>query len=120
VGSIGVFVKDDVYRKSAEIGYWLGEPYWGRGIMTDAIRQMCRMAFERFDIVRIFAEPFAYNAGSMRALEKAGFTLEGVHRMSVFKNGQFYDSCTYALLLDDLADEKPLEIGEKNAVQPAL
>lgn len=98
VGSIGVFLKEDVYRKSAEIGYWLGEPFWGHGIMTEAIRQMCGMAFERLDIVRIYAEPFAYNAGSRRALEKAGFILEGVLRKSICKNGQIHDSCIYALV----------------------
>ncbi len=96
VGSIGLLVKDDVYRKSAELGYWLGEPYWGRGIMTGAIRQICEEAFSRYDLVRIFAEPYAYNTGSRRALEKAGFRLEGILKKSVYKNGEFYDSCIYA------------------------
>ena len=76
-GSIGVFVRDDVYEKSAELGYWLAEEHWGRGIMTEAVRQICREAFDRFDILRIFAEPFADNLGSRRVLEKAGFTYEG-------------------------------------------
>ena len=58
-GSISVSRKDDVYEKSAELGYWLAEDYWGRGIMTEAVRQICREAFDRFDILRIFAEPFA-------------------------------------------------------------
>lgn len=97
-GSIGVFQKDDVYEKSAEIGYWLAEPYWGRGIMTEAIRRMAALAFEKMDIVRIFAEPYAYNTGSRRALEKAGFTLEGVLKKSIYKNGKIHDSCIYALL----------------------
>lgn len=100
IGSIGVFFKDDVYRKSAEIGYWLGEPFWGRGIMSRAIRQMAEDIFNRYDVVRIFAEPYAYNMGSRRALEKAGFQLEGVLRKSVYKNGKIYDSCIYALLKD--------------------
>lgn len=98
VGSIGMFLKDDIYEKSAEIGYWLGQPFWGRGIMTRAIRQVCSEAFAAFDIVRIFAEPFAPNAGSRRALEKAGFTLEGILKDSVYKNGRILDSCMYALL----------------------
>lgn len=97
-GSIGVFLKEDVYRKSAEIGYWLGEPFWGQGIATEAIRQMCDMAYRKFDIVRIYAEPYAHNTGSRRALEKAGFTLEGLLKKSVCKNGQIYDSCIYALV----------------------
>jgi ribosomal-protein-alanine N-acetyltransferase len=97
-GSIGVFVREDVYAKSAEIGYWLGEPFWNKGVMTSAIRQMCSLAFERLPIVRIYAEPFAHNPGSCRALEKAGFTLEGVLKNSIFKNNRIYDSCIYALL----------------------
>lgn len=96
IGSIGVFLKDDVYRKSAEIGYWLGEPFWGKGIMSSAIRQISDYAFEQYDIVRIFAEPFADNAGSRKALEKAGFQLEGILQKSVYKNGVFHDSCMYA------------------------
>ncbi len=98
VGSIGIFFKDDVYCKSAEIGYWLGEPFWGRGIMTAAISQMCTHTFKAYDVIRIFAEPFAQNAGSRCALEKAGFTLEGILKSSVYKNGRIYDSCMYALI----------------------
>lgn len=98
VGSVGVFCGSDVYRKSAELGYWLAEEYWGKGIMTEAAKQLCAVAFASFDIVRIEAEPFAYNQGSRRVLEKAGFTLEGVKRQSVFKNSAMQDSCVYALL----------------------
>lgn len=98
VGSIGIFVKDNIYCKSAEIGYWLAEEYWGKGIMTESIIKMCELAFSQFDIVRIFAEPFAYNAGSRRALEKAGFILEGIMRMGAYKNGEVIDYCMYALL----------------------
>ncbi len=99
-GSIGVFIKDDVYRKSAELGYWLGEQYWGRGIMSKAVLQICELAFSNYDIVRIFAEPFARNIGSRRVLEKAGFELEGILRKSVCKNGIIEDSCMYAKLKD--------------------
>lgn len=101
-GSVGVFVGADVYRRSAELGYWLAEEYWGRGIMTRAVRQICREAFERFDILRIFAEPFERNAGSRRVLEKAGFTLEGVMRSGVFKNGAVQSYCMYSLLRGEL------------------
>ena len=98
VGSVGIFVKTDVYRKSAELGYWLGEPYWKKGIMTEAVKQLCAEAFATFDIVRIFAEPYAYNSGSRKVLEKVGFTLEGIMKNSVCKHGEIYDSCMYGLI----------------------
>ena len=97
-GSVGVFRGSDVYCKSGELGYWLAEPYWGRGIMTEAVMQVCTAAFDKLDILRIHAEPFARNQGSRRVLEKAGFTLEGVLHNSVYKNGEVLDSCLYALL----------------------
>ena len=97
-GSIGLFLGTDVYRKSAELGYWLGRPFWRRGIMSAAVLQMCREGFETWDVVRIYAEPYASNAGSRGVLEKAGFTLEGIKRRSVFKNGELLDSCIYAKL----------------------
>lgn len=100
VGSIGIFVRDDVYKKSAELGYWLSEEYWGQGIMGAAVKQICQEAFAQFDIVRIFAEPFANNIGSRRVLEKAGFVLEGIFKDSVYKQGQLLDSCMYAIFKD--------------------
>ena len=99
-GSIGLFLGNDVYRKSAELGYWLGRPFWRQGIMTASVEEMCALGFAVWDIVRIYAEPYAINAGSRGVLEKAGFTLEGVKRRSVFKNGEFLDSCIYAKLRD--------------------
>lgn len=98
VGSIGIFLGSDVYCKSAELGYWLAEEYWNRGIITDAIRQICEEAFEKYDVVRIYSEPFAYNTASRKALEKAGFSLEGVMKNGVYKNGKVFDYCMYALL----------------------
>lgn len=97
VGSIRIFVGSDVYRRSAELGYWLAEEYWGKGIMTEAVREICEEAWNRFDVVRIYAEPFARNAGSRKVLEKAGFVLEGVMKQGVFKNGETLDYCMYAL-----------------------
>jgi len=97
VGGIGIDVKDDVYCKSAELGYWLGEDYWGNGIVTSAIVQIYTYVFENYDVVRIFAEPFARNIGSRRALEKAGFKLEGIKEQSVYKNDKIEDSYMYAL-----------------------
>ena len=101
-GSISISVKDDVYERSAELGYWLAEEHWGQGVMTEAVRQICREAFDRFDILRIFAEPFADNSGSRRVLEKAGFTCEGTMRNGVFKNGRIGSYCMYALLREEL------------------
>jgi len=98
VGSIGVFKKGDVYCKSGELGYWLGEEFWGKGIVTEAIKQICEIAFEKLNIVRIFAEPYETNLGSRRVLEKSGFKLEGILKNSVFKNGNIINSCVYALL----------------------
>jgi [ribosomal protein S5]-alanine N-acetyltransferase len=98
VGCIALFIKNDVYCKSAEIAYWLGEPFWGKEIMSKAIKQLCQLAFEQYDIVRIFAEPYAHNIGSRKALEKAGFVLEGIMKKSVYKNGRFFDYCMYALV----------------------
>lgn len=98
VGCIGLFIKDDIYCKSAEIAYWLGEPFCGRGIMSEAIKQLCQTAFEQYNIVRIFAEPYAHNIGSRKALEKAGFALEGIMKKGVYKDGKFFDYCMYALV----------------------
>lgn len=101
-GSIGIFVKGDVYEKSAELGYWLSEKYWNQGITSQAISIICREAFEKFDIIRIFAEPFEYNTGSRKALEKAGFTYEGTMRKGVYKNGSVYSYCMYSLLREEI------------------
>ena len=101
VGSIGLFLGNDVYRKSAELGYWLGRPFWRQGIMTAAVKEMCALGFGAWDIVRIHAEPYARNVGSRGVLEKAGFALEGIQRKSVFKNGEFLDSCIYARLREE-------------------
>ena len=97
VGSIGAFRQDNIHRQTAELGYYLAEEYWGRGIMTDAIRQLCSILFETTDILRIYAEPFAYNTGSRRALEKAGFRLEGVMKNNAVKNGKVLDMALYSL-----------------------
>lgn len=98
VGSIGIFLGNDVYSKSAELGYWLAEEYWNKGIMSAAVKQICTDAFDRFDIVRLYAEPFAHNTGSRKVLENAGFTLEGTMKYGVYKRNQVFDYCMYALL----------------------
>ena len=98
VGGISVTCQEDVYCRSAEIGYWLAEPFWGRGIMSGAVGELCAAAFDRFPILRIYAEPFAYNRGSRAVLEKNGFQLEGILRQSVWKKDQVFE---YALLRED-------------------
>lgn len=97
IGGIGVSVQTDIYRKNAELGYWLAEPYWGKGITTKAIDMIVSEAFERLDITRIFAKPFHTNNASHRVLEKAGFRLEAVLEKAVFKNGEYLDECIYAI-----------------------
>lgn len=94
-GGIGLQLLTDVERVSAEIGYWLAEPYWGRGAMTEALRAVTAEAFRRFDLTRIFALPFAGNVGSIRVLEKAGYVLEGTMRQSAIKDGVIRDQLMY-------------------------
>ncbi|HEX3017633.1 MAG TPA: GNAT family protein [Caproicibacter sp.] len=98
VGSIAVFLKEDVYSKSGEIAYWLGEPFWGNGIMSSVVSQVCAAVFEKYGIVRIFAEPYAQNTASRKVLEKAGFALEGTMKKGVYKDGSFFDYCMYAMV----------------------
>ena len=97
VGSIGAFRQGNIHRQTAELGYYLAEEYWGKGIMTDAIRKLCDTIFETTDILRIYAEPFSYNAGSRRALEKAGFAFEGMMKSNAVKNGKVVDMALYSL-----------------------
>lgn len=98
VGSISLLFGDDVYSRSAELGYWLGEPFWRKGIMTEAVQKMCEEAFRRYKLIRISSEPFSTNLASRGVLEKAGFTLEGIKRKSIFKNGCIQDSYLYAII----------------------
>jgi len=98
VGMIGMFPQSDVNRFTAEMGYWLGEPYWGKGIMSKAIGLMCKHTFESTDMNRIFAAVFDYNKASAKVLEKNGFKYEGSGRQTVFKDGAFYDDHRYGLL----------------------
>ena len=103
-GSISVARKDDVYEKSAELGYWLARDCWRQGIMHRAVEQLCREAFQTFDIVRIYAEPFSDNLGSRGVLEKAGFTLEGTMRHGVYKHGTVKSYCVYSLLREEVRE----------------
>jgi RimJ/RimL family protein N-acetyltransferase len=96
VGGIGAIVGSDVERFSAEVGYWLGEPYWGRGIATEALTLFSEHVFERFNLLRLFAVASAANLASARVLEKAGYQQEGVMRSAAVKFGQPHDQLLYA------------------------
>ncbi len=102
VGSIGIFRRGNIHRRTAELGYYIAEEYWGRGIATEAVKQICKYVFERSDILRIYAEPFAYNTASCRVLEKSGFKHEGTLRSNAVKNGKIIDMKMYSLLKTDL------------------
>lgn len=95
-GSIGVSRQQNIHRRTAEMGYYVAEAYWGRGIATIAVRAACDWVFKNTDILRIYAEPFAGNVASCRVLEKAGFSLEGVLRKNAVKNGEVLDMKLYA------------------------
>ena len=97
-GSIGVYRKDNIHFRTGELGYYIAEPYWGKGLGTSAVRQICEYIFNKTDIIRIFAEPFAYNAASCSILEKNGFVYEGTLRRNAVKNGRILDMKMYALI----------------------
>ena len=96
VGGIGFTPQHDVEWRSAEIGYWLGEPFWGRGIATEALIAVTEYAFENFDLCRLFAHVFDWNGASARVLEKAGYVREATLRSSSVKYGQPRDQLLYA------------------------
>ncbi len=105
-GSIGFRRGEDVHRHSAEVGYWLGEPYWGRGILADALCVATPAAMQAFALYRVHAGVYSGNPASRRVLEKAGYAFEGTHAAAVFKRGRLYDIHVYARVrrsLDDAA-----------------
>jgi RimJ/RimL family protein N-acetyltransferase len=100
VGGIGFVMMTDVERVSAEIGYWLAEPFWGRGIASEAVVAVTRYAIETHGLTRVFAVPFASNQASARVLEKAGYALEGRLRRSAIKDGRITDQLQYAFIAE--------------------
>ncbi|RYE13619.1 MAG: N-acetyltransferase, partial [Sphingobacteriales bacterium] len=96
VGAIGILLKDDIYQQNAEIGYWLGEAYWGNHIISKAIPDVVDYTFANYNIHRIYAGIFEYNAPSMKVLEKAGFEKEAILKKSLVKEGKLYDEHIYA------------------------
>ena len=95
-GGIGLIPGKDIERLNAEIGYWLGEPFWGRGLVPAAVRAMTEYGFTQAGFARIFAITMVENTGSARVLEKCGFVLEGRMRKSAIKRGEFHDEFLYA------------------------
>lgn len=98
IGSVSAFRQENIHSKTAELGYYISQEYWNRGVMTGAVKQLCEYLFCNTDIIRIFAEPFARNTASCRVLEKAGFNLEGTLRANAVKNGKTEDMNIYALV----------------------
>ena len=97
-GCVGLVLQTDIYKLSAEIGYWIGEPYWGLGIATNAVELITDYGFNQLALIRIFSGVFDYNKASQRVLEKSGFQLEGIFKRSICKNGQICDEYRYAKL----------------------
>lgn len=96
IGSIGLLLGKDVHRFTAEMGYWLAEPFWGKGIMTKAVKSLTAYSIHDLKLHRVFAEPYTTNPASARVLEKAGFKREGILRANVFKDGKILDQFLYS------------------------
>jgi len=116
IGSVGLIVGTDIFRRTAEIGYWVAEPFWGRGIATRAVRVFSEDAFVRLDLLRLFAQVFAPNRASARVLEKAGYTLEGRLRNGAIKGGKVLDTLLYARVREDPAPGE--ETGQTRPTPP--
>lgn len=97
IGAIGLHPQTDIHRMNIELGYWLAEPFWGKGIITWAIKEMVKYGFDTLAINRIFARPFGSNKASQRVLEKAGFKLEAHLKNTILKNGVYLDELIYAV-----------------------
>jgi RimJ/RimL family protein N-acetyltransferase len=117
VGGIGLELGADVHRRSAEVGYWLGEEFWGRGIMTEVVGAFTGYAFRTFDLCRLFAGVFETNPASARVLEKAGWVLEGRLRRSVLKNGRMLDQLLYAKVLEEAGPTA--DVDPRTPVEPS-
>ncbi|HNR47715.1 MAG TPA: GNAT family protein [Bacteroidia bacterium] len=97
IGAIGIHPQTDIMERNAELGYWLSEKYWGKGIITNHIKEMVEYGFSQFPVNRIYARPFGSNLASQRVLEKAGFKLEARLDKVIFKNGVAEDELIYAV-----------------------
>jgi RimJ/RimL family protein N-acetyltransferase len=106
IGAIGINLQDDVNRFSAEIGYWLAEPFWGKGIATEALKKFTEFAFNNFSLNRIYANVFEGNDASEKVLLKAGYKKEATLKKAVFKEGKFLDQYIYAVLKEEFQKAK--------------
>ena len=118
VGNFGFTVKDDIYRYNAEIGYWIGEDYWGRGITSDILPVMVGYIFKHFQVNRLFACVLEGNVSSMRVLDKAGFRAEGIHRKAAVKNNQYLDEYIYAILREEFITQSNNPAGIQRITAP--
>lgn len=98
VGAIGLELQSDVYRLSAELGYWIGEPYWGNGIATESVKLITNYGFTELGLVRIFSGVFEHNIASMKVLEKAGFVKECIAKKAIIKNDKLLDGHRFAMV----------------------
>ncbi len=105
IGSIGLTIGVDVHRFTAELGFWLAEPFWNKDIMTEAVVRFTEHAFEKFNLFQIYAEPYVTNPASARVLEKAGYILEGTLRANVYKDGKVFDQFLYSKVRTELKAE---------------
>ena len=101
VGTISIEAKADVMRKDAELGYFLLTEYWSQGIMTEAAKQICKIAFDELDIIRISSMVYSPNIASKRVLGKSGFTAEGLQRNAIYKDGNIWDACLFGKLKEE-------------------
>lgn len=106
IGAVGIGDIDVGHTHLAELGYWLAKPYWGQGIVTEAVRVFIAYAFDQLSLQRLFARVFALNIGSWRVLEKNGFQLEGVLRHHVYRHGQYLDDRIYGFLRSEWLDQR--------------
>lgn len=101
IGNIGLIQGEDVYRNSAELGFFIGEPFWNKGIVTKAVNLIVKYGFEKLQKIRIFSCVFEFNTASQRVLEKCGFEKEAVFKKSITKNGKIYDEIRFAKIRED-------------------
>ncbi|MEP7196546.1 MAG: GNAT family protein [Saprospiraceae bacterium] len=106
IGAIGLHPQEDIFFKNAELGYWIAEDFWGKGIMKSTIQLMLDYAFSNFDFERIFARPFGRNLASQKVLEKCGFTLEAKLYKTIFKNNQYEDEWIYSMRRENYSELK--------------
>lgn len=97
-GVIGLVAQTDVYKRTANIGYWIGEPFWNKGIATEAVRLITKYGLTELDFIRIHTGVFEYNTGSMRVLEKNGYEKDGIFKKSIFKNGKIWDEHRFSII----------------------